>query len=238
MAEYGISTDQEEQFRRSVHGELLLVQRDLSAPACNDCHGNHGAFPPGVSSIAQVCGQCHSNTAALFVKSPHKHVFDAKGLPECATCHSNHEIQRASDRMLGAQEGAVCRRCHDPGSVGYDAAAKMRAAIDRLKAAMTDTEAMLSKASQMGMEVSDEQYSYRESVRPQLIKVRTETHFADAQAVVQMAQEGITSASGSAAAAKATLDEAAARRRHLLLPLALIALLMLLLYVKLRQVER
>ena len=52
----GSRPTRKQRYRRSVHGEMLLVQRDFSAPACNDCHGNHGAFPPGVSSIAQVCG--------------------------------------------------------------------------------------------------------------------------------------------------------------------------------------
>lgn len=238
MAGYGIPTDQAEKYKRSVHAELLLVKRDLSAPACNDCHGNHGAFPPGVSSIAEVCGQCHVNNAALFVKSPHKPAFDKLGLPECATCHGNHEIHPASDAMLGGLEGAVCRRCHELGSAGYAAAVTMRDSIERLKTVMTATEAMLSKASTMGMEVSEEQYAFREGVRPQLIKVRTQTHRGDAQAVLQAVQDGFKAAEASAAAARATLAEAEARRRNLLVPLALIAVLMFLSYVKLRQLER
>jgi Cytochrome c3 len=238
MAEYKIPTDQVEKYKRSVHAELLLVKRDLSAPACNDCHGNHGAYPPGVTSIAEVCGQCHVNNAALFVKSPHKAAFDKLGLPECVTCHSNHEIHRASDHMLGGQPGTVCRRCHEPGSAGYDGAVKMRDAIDRLKAVMTDTEAMLTKASAMGMEVSQEQYDYREDVRPQLIKVRTETHLGSPQAVIDAAQEGIKAATASDAAARATVAEAQTRRKNLLIPLSLIGLVMILLYAKLRQLER
>jgi hypothetical protein len=238
MAEYGIPTDQQDTYTRSVHGELLLVQRDLSAPACNDCHGNHGAFPPGVTSIADVCGQCHVTNAALFVKSPHKSAFDAKGLPECAACHGNHEIHRTSDAMLGTADDAVCRRCHQPGTAGYDVAAQMHDAVERLKTAMATAEMLLDQASRMGMEVSEEAYAYRESVRPHLIKLRTETHLADGRAVAQIAQEGITTAGATAAAATAALDEAQARRRHLLLPLALIALLMVLLYVKVRQIER
>ena len=43
---------------------------------------------------------------------------------------------------------------------------------------MNHTEAMLAQASSMGMEVSDEQYAFAQEVRPQLIKVRTETHLA------------------------------------------------------------
>lgn len=238
MAEYKIPTDQVEKYKRSVHAELLLVKRDFSAPVCNTCHGNHGAFPPGVSSIAEICGQCHANNAAYFTKSPHKPAFEKLGLPQCVTCHSNHEIQRTSDDMLGGQDGTVCRRCHAPGSPGYDGAVTMRDAIDRLKAVMTDTEAMLTQASAMGMEVSEEQYAYRQDVRPQLIKVRTDTHLGDPKAVVDAAEEGIKGATASQAAAKATLIEAQARRRNLLIPLALIIVVMLLLYAKLRQLER
>jgi predicted CXXCH cytochrome family protein len=238
MAEYQIPTDQEARYKRSVHAELLLVKRDLSAPACNDCHGNHGAFPPGVGSIAEVCGQCHANNAALFVRSPHKSAFDRAGLPECVTCHDNHDIRRASDEMLGGQGGAVCARCHPPGSAGYEAALTMRSAIDRLKMVMTKTETEIQRAAAMGMEVSEEQYAYREEVRPQIIKVRTETHLANPAAVVQAVDAAVTTAAKSEAAANDTLAEAQARRRNLLVPLALILLVMILLYVKLRQLER
>jgi predicted CXXCH cytochrome family protein len=238
MAEYHIPTDQQRRYEHSIHAQILLVQRDFSAPACNDCHGNHGAFPPGANSIAEVCGQCHANNAALFVKSPHKAAFDKLGLPECVVCHSNHEIVAATDAMLGGQEGAVCRRCHEPGSAGYDGAVTMRDAIERLKAVMARTEAMLQKSSAMGMEVSEEQYAYREGVRPQLIKVRTEIHLADPKSVVQAVAEGVAAASASQASAEATVAEAQARRRNLLLPLTLIVILMVLLYAKLRQLER
>jgi predicted CXXCH cytochrome family protein len=238
MAEYRIPTDQQAKYERSIHAQMLLVKRDFSAPACNDCHGNHGAYPPGVTSIAEVCGQCHANNAALFVQSPHKVAFDARGLPECAVCHSNHEIVAADDAMLGGQEGAVCRRCHEPGSRGYDAAVTMRDAVERLKGVMTKTESMLATASKMGMEVSEEQYAYRDGVRPQLIKARTEVHLADPVAVVRVVDEGVAAASASQKSAEATLAEARSRRRNLLLPLALIIILMVLLYAKLRQLER
>ena len=238
MAEYKIPTDQVEKYKRSVHAELLLVKRDFSAPVCNTCHGNHGAFPPGANSIAEVCGQCHANNAAFFLKSPHRAAFHKLGLPECVTCHSNHEIHRATDDMLGGQAGSVCRRCHDPGSAGYDGAVKMRDAIERLKTVMTDAETLLNRASTMGMEVSEEQYAYGEDVRPQLIKVRTETHRGDPGAVVQVADDGVKAAVASETSAKATVAEAEARRRNLLLPLGFIILLMILLYAKLRQLER
>lgn len=237
MAEYGIPTDQEARYRRSVHGDLLFVQRDFSAPTCNDCHGNHGAFPPGATSIAEVCGVCHANNAALFVKSPHRRAFDERRLPECVTCHSNHDIQRTSDAMLGGGEDAVCAPCHQSGSAGHEAAVKMHDAIDQLKTVIARTEATLASAKRMGMEVSEEEYALHETIRPQLIMVRTQTHLMDTKAVIDAVTTGVNAAAASDAAAQATLAEAQARRRNLLIPLALIAVLMILLGVKLRHLE-
>jgi len=237
MAEYQIPTDQEEKYKNSVHAEMLFVQRDFSAPTCNDCHGNHGAFPPGASSVAEVCGRCHVNNAVLFLKSPHRHAFDERRLPECVTCHSNHNIQRTTDAMLGGDAGTVCRRCHENGSAGYEAAVAMRTAIDQLSTTMAHTQAMLTTAKTMGMEVSEEQYAFHETVWPQLIKVRTETHLGDAQGVVNIVGAAVDAANASEASAQATLAEAQARRHHLFIPLALIAVLMILLRLKLRQME-
>ena len=38
-----IGHNQVELWKKSIHAKLLLEQGDLSAPTCNDCHGNHGA---------------------------------------------------------------------------------------------------------------------------------------------------------------------------------------------------
>lgn len=47
MKEYDIPTDQITAYQNSIHGKALLEKGDQAAPACNDCHGNHGATPPG-----------------------------------------------------------------------------------------------------------------------------------------------------------------------------------------------
>ena len=53
-------------YQKSVHYAALTKGNDLSAPTCNDCHGNHGAAPPGVGSVANVCGTCHAVFAQKF----------------------------------------------------------------------------------------------------------------------------------------------------------------------------
>lgn len=100
MAPYGIPTNQYDNYRRSVHAAALLERRDTAAPACNDCHGNHGAAPPGVLSVANVCGQCHGREAALFRASFKKELFDGLKVPECTVCHDNHGIQHPTPELF------------------------------------------------------------------------------------------------------------------------------------------
>ena len=137
-----IPVDQYARWRQSVHAAGLLEREDLSAPTCNDCHGNHGAVPPGVESIAFVCGRCHGREAELFRNSAKREGFrdhgdfmaeagdagcaachgndqPATGMPlrsgfaECTTCHGNHGIVRATVALLGPLPDTPCEFCHD-----------------------------------------------------------------------------------------------------------------------------
>jgi hypothetical protein len=108
MERYAIPTDQLTRYEQSVHYQKLVDEGDISAPTCNDCHGNHGAAPPGVSWVGNVCGQCHAVMADYFSQSRHAGIFAMLGVPGCSTCHGNHAITVASDSMLGMSAGAVC----------------------------------------------------------------------------------------------------------------------------------
>ena len=92
-----LPTNQLADYQKSVHYAALTKGNDLSAPTCNDCHGNHGAAPPGVGAVANVCGTCHAVFATKFATSVHSQIFD-KG---CVECHSNHAVLKPSDDMLG-----------------------------------------------------------------------------------------------------------------------------------------
>ena len=122
MKPYGIPTDQIAKYKESVHAAALFDKKDMSAPTCNSCHGNHGAVPPEVKSIASVCRQCHPSTGELFAKSPHKKAFDDMGQSECEACHGNHKIVPPTDGHARApRTRSVCLQCHDKGSKGYAA---------------------------------------------------------------------------------------------------------------------
>ncbi len=72
MKPYGIKTDQFANYEQRVHHDALAVRGDLSAPTCTTCHGNHGATPPGVANVPNVCSNCHVFQAQMFATSPHR----------------------------------------------------------------------------------------------------------------------------------------------------------------------
>jgi hypothetical protein len=117
-----LPVDQYALWRQSVHAASLLERDDLSAPTCNDCHGNHGATPPGVDSVAFVCGQCHGREAELFRASAKQAGFQshndllasvegAEGAG-CAACHEPPEPQAAVKNVGHFTECATCHGNH------------------------------------------------------------------------------------------------------------------------------
>lgn len=97
MDEYGLPVEVVDEYRRSVHGSLLIEHGDTGAPTCATCHGNHSATPPGFATVGAVCGQCHAHAAKQFATSIHAEMEFHKG---CVQCHGGgegrhfHEIER------------------------------------------------------------------------------------------------------------------------------------------------
>ena len=236
MKGYDIPTNQMENYLQSVHADLLINKRELTAPTCNDCHGNHGAFPPAVDSVSGMCGQCHVNNRDLFNKSPHKAAYARVGLPECVVCHSNHKVTRVSEAMIGDVAPAVCIRCHAQDSKQLQTAAGIRKQIEDLKALIQRATEELGKAERLGMEVSEAQFNMREA-RTLLIKVRTTVHSFGDKEVAKEAENGKKVAQSALQVAHAAIEEFHARRRWVVLPVVLTLLLVGLLYLKLREVE-
>jgi predicted CXXCH cytochrome family protein len=236
MQVYRIPVDQLVEYQRSVHGTSLLAMRDLSAPTCNDCHGNHGAYPPGTDSVAAVCGQCHVANKELFLASPHHAAFTDRGLPECITCHGNHDVVRTSDEMVGTSKAALCIGCHAAGSAGHAAAGRMRAVVDELRDAIELAAAALARASAAGMEMSEHEFALQ-AAREALVHTRNQVHAADPSSLETAAAPGLEAARGVASAAAAALVEFRNRRWMALIPLGMIALVGVLLYRKIRSLD-
>jgi Cytochrome c3 len=238
MAGHDIPTDQVAKYKRSVHWSTLTTKSDLSAPTCNDCHGNHGATPPGVASVGNVCAQCHSVQGELFGRSKHREAFEAMGTPGCATCHSNHEIVPARDGMLGLNEaeGAVCATCHSADDPGGKVAVEMRGWIDRLRSAHAASEEILGRAERSGMEVSQAQFDLNGAVDA-LVKARAAVHAFTPEGVRTEAARGLEIAERARGRGDRALAELVFRRRGLFASLAVIGLVIVGLVLKIREIE-
>lgn len=238
MKGYKIGTNQVSDFVSSVHGIALLEHEDLGAPACNDCHGNHGAAPPGVSSLAAVCGNCHALEAELFLGSPHKEAFAENDYPMCETCHSNHAIHKPADDMIGSTDPALCVDCHDvdDGTAGIETATKIKDAIVNLVTAHDRAESLLIVATDKGMMTTDEEFRLNE-VRQSLIQTRTLVHSFNADSVLPKAEEGLKKAEEVETNSASLIDEYYFRRKGLGLATIFITILAIGLWLKIRKLD-
>jgi predicted CXXCH cytochrome family protein len=236
MKAYGIPTVQVAEYKESVHAQALFEKKDMSAPACNSCHGNHGAAPPDVKSIAFVCRQCHPSAGELFSKSPHKKAFDETGFSECEACHGKHKILRPTDAMLGTDAGAVCVQCHEAGSKPFAAAARMKELIAGFGSEIDADQALLDRAERKGVEVSDPKYRLQE-IHTLLVSVRNLTHGLDLADIEQKTKEGTSLLAGVRTSAEAALKEAKLRRTGLVVATVCLILFALAFYLKIRQMK-
>jgi predicted CXXCH cytochrome family protein len=237
MEGYKLPTDQLDDYRASVHAKALFEKKDLSAPVCNSCHGNHGAFPPSVTSVASVCRQCHPSTGDLFIKSPHKKAFDELGLGECEVCHGNHRIVAPSTAMIGTDDRAVCGQCHEKGSRGSEAAVGLRRDLDGFESGFRAAAELLERAKQKGVEVSDAEFRLQD-VNTILLTAKDLTHGLDTAGIRKTVAEGEAELDSVRSAGEKALDEARFRRRGLGVTTVLLALLAAALALKIRRMAR
>lgn len=238
MTGHNIPTNQYDEYSKSVHGVALLQKGDVAAPACNDCHGNHGAAPPGVETVSMVCGSCHALNAELFSSSPHKKAFDKLQLPECETCHGHHEIVAATDALLGVASDAVCSRCHEPSdtSNGYRIAAMMRNLTDSLNTGTAHAAAILQDGEQKGMEVSEAKFKLRD-VHQARFQARTVVHSFNENKFRDVVSGGIKTATAVAAEGQHAIDEYYFRRWGLGVATLIISIVAVSLHVTIRRIE-
>lgn len=232
-----LPTNQADDYGKSVHAEALLVKGDLSAPTCNDCHGNHGASPPGVTSVANVCGTCHTRQAEMFRKSVHGSIFQEMDQAECLACHDNHRVLRPDDRMLAAKEDSVCAACHGAGDNGFQAAAQMGSALAGLRDRLQRAEGLIDRAERAGMQVSRARFAVAES-RDTLINARVLVHTFSAAEVTTETNRGMAIADKSYRMGQEALDELQFRRKGLGASLVVILVALVAVYLKIQQIER
>lgn len=237
MKEYKIPTDQYEKFKSSVHGIALLEKGDKNAPSCNKCHGDHGASPPEVTSVTKVCGTCHVLNAQMFSESPHKQPFDEKGIPECVACHSNHGIMHPTDDMLGSGEKSVCIKCHTTNDKGIQTAITMKKMIDSLNTDVDLANTAIKGAEQKGMDVSDAKFDYND-IKKVLITTRNIVHYSNIEKFTENINDGFKITNNAKTVGNEAIEDYYFRRLGLGISTFFITLLVIVLYIKLRKVEK
>lgn len=237
MKGYSIPTDQFAKYSTSVHHDALMVRGDLSAPTCTTCHGNHGAAPPGVDKVQNVCSTCHVFQAQMYDKSSHKAAFDAASLPGCVVCHENHAITHPTDAKLGTGAGAVCMQCHTPGDKCDQARAAMLGKLTQLDEAIKKADHALAVADASGMEVSQARLDQSQA-RDSLTKARVAIHSFKLELVDENVQAGLKIANKDLVAGQQAMVERNRRRIGLAISLIAIAIVLVGLWLYIRKIEQ
>jgi hypothetical protein len=236
-----LPTHQLEQYRTSVHGQALLARGDLGAPACNNCHGNHAALPPGVSAVSRSCSLCHSANASLFDGSKHKQAFAQHRWPECGQCHGEHAISKPHDGMLGTGPRSLCGPCHgqyakdDPlcnatANYFFQAITKMDGELNRFNA-------LAENLAAKGLDVDPIHFQVTE-LNDHLKKSRSYIHSFSQNSFQQVAAPGQAAIERLGRLVRAAQKEYRNRQAGLAVSIALVGLVMLAIYMKLRRLER
>ncbi len=127
------------EFEESIHG-VALSRRNIDAPSCTDCHGEHNILNPDDPRApvsfrnvsVQVCSPCHSSVklAEKYGLSPRQvttfrtsyHGLAIRGgdteAANCASCHGYHNIKPSTDSTSTIHKANLvktCGKCH-PGA--------------------------------------------------------------------------------------------------------------------------
>lgn len=139
------------EYEQSIHYEELNKQGNLRAPTCIDCHGTHGASPPGIADVAKVCGNCHISAREYFMSSPHKKAMDSKLMPECASCHENHKVKKANISYFKW----ICNNCHSKNSHQVKMGEKIYTLFNRTKEQLELAKKAVAEAESIPINVED-----------------------------------------------------------------------------------
>jgi hypothetical protein len=263
MQPYGIPTNQYDTYKKSIHGNALLVEQNINAPSCASCHGSHDAKPPSDSEVVDVCGKCHTATEALYEQSRHSLVPAVA--PKCVTCHGTHDVAATGEFMFlhatppkfecstchapGTQTLTLaparfkdpadrrCDTCHHPDSLIYSQVQAIYNTLDSATAAYAAAEERIAQAAELGMIVTDADVSLTEA-KTNLIQARAAVHTTKLTTVAGFTDQAVSKAGSAETLANAKLDESVFRREAMLVIILLIAINVIALYFIKRRLDR
>ncbi len=234
MTPFGRDSGVVDDWSHSVHASALVQRGDTSAPTCSTCHGSHGATPPGIDSVANICATCHVREAEMYQSSTKGAVFEAMELPACLTCHENHKIIHPEDSWIDMTEPALCATCHTEDMAGVAVINAVRAGFEDLNGRYASAAEGLQRAEEAGMLVDDGMLALREAGEGR-VRLRVLVHaFAEEPFKVSL-EEGLSAADRAQASADEAMSELSFRRRGLAVATLVILGFLITLAVKIRR---
>jgi hypothetical protein len=233
MSRYGLSARVYEDYVGSVHGIALLQKNNRQAPECARCHGVHGATPPDVTAIGNVCGQCHSRTRDYFNQGPHKVAMDQRGIEECESCHGNHAVEPVSEELFDQ----TCNKCHAEDSGAYRRGQKIKALLVEARGALSDAEELLRQARRMGLEV-DGLEQILSDARAEIIRAIPVTHAVSVEAVERLTRAAASTADDVKLEIHEKLEEINLRKYVLFVVWIFVGGMLLMLSLKRRRIRK
>jgi len=179
MSLYGISSTIPSDYMAGWHGQLFFDKKEIAAPVCTDCHGYHGAAPPGVESIHLVCGSCHLRTEQFYAQGAHNEAFKSKGLPRCITCHDNHKLVRPDDSLFLSKSKGGCLVCRSEGTAEYAVIQEMSSTNKEIQGFYDDAVQLVIETEKTTHLSMGEMTPKVEAVRTKLLTARVMQHAAD-----------------------------------------------------------
>lgn len=233
MDKYNLPSNQYDEYKQSYHGKLLLEKGDIRAANCADCHGAHGATPPGIKEVANVCGNCHSLTENYFNKSPHKKALNESGTPRCIDCHGNHKIRFPDASMFISKENGVCGNCHENSSKEFNVAKTFHGLISSFESEVKEMVENINKIKKAGIDTGLLEQEMEET-NAKIIEVAPVTHTLSLKIVDEKmisARESLPAINKGIAKAK---NELSNRKKIFAVILSGILIIIVLLYLKLK----
>jgi hypothetical protein len=132
----------------------------------------HGASPPGVGDVNKVCGRCHTAERRYFLSGPHPVGMAKQSLPQCSSCHGDHDIEPAKPERLAT----ICADCHGDNSAQATLGKKLFADYQGAADAIQKADALVAKAEAVPIQTDDYRARLEEArtrVREALVSVHS-----------------------------------------------------------------